>query len=463
MKLRPGAGERVSRLGLALLRRLPDHDVVPPPDAPEWAGVAPWFDELAAYALRAISVALPTIILLAWPTDWLLYPDDPLRRRVLAEWRVVSVALLLTLALVAFRSRLARRHPMQVLTVASAVGALWSSWCNARLGSFDSPWPYFIYFAIMFASPLPCRPRDRTVLVVAVALSIVAGFCLLHPENLSHPLLPAAMLFLLVVAGCNALLGVCVWAAAVIHYFERLRLAETKESLALLNRTLDLRVREQTAELRELGRHLVRAQESERNRLAAELHDDLGQQLAAVRFIASSAQRGEPGHAPASLAEIQALVGAASASVRNLVGTLRPLLLEQLGLAAACVSLTRSMGTHAGIGHDCSVTGAFESLPHDVSVTVYRVLQEALTNVTRHAQAGAVEVELTRDAAGVRLVVRDDGRGMPTTPAPRGDGGGMGLVGMRERAHAVGGALAFGRPPGGGTELTLSIPLEGDA
>lgn len=453
----------MSRLGLALLRRLPDNDVVPPPGAPEWAGVQPWFDELAAYALRAISVTLPTIILLAWPTDWLIYPGDPFRRRVLAEWRAVSVALLLALAALAFRSRLARRHPVQVLTVASAVGALWSSWCNARLGSFDSPWPYFIYFAIMFASPLPCRPRDRTVLIAAVASSIVAGFCLLHPENLSHPLLPEAMLFLLAVAGCNALLGVCVWTAAVIHYFERLRLAETKESLALLNRTLDQRVREQTAELRELGRHLVRAQESERNRLAAELHDDLGQQLAAVRFIASSAQRGDPERAPASLAEIQELVGAASASVRNLVGTLRPLLLEQLGLAAACASLARSMGSHAGIGHDCAVTGAFDALPRDVSVAVYRILQEALTNVTRHARATAFEVELTHDGQGVRLVVRDDGRGMPATPGPRSDGGGMGLVGMRERASSVGGTLTLREPPGGGTEVTLSIPPEGAA
>ena len=445
--------------GLYLLQRLRGSEVVPPPGTPAWAGVDAWFGELAIYAVRVYSVVLPILLLLAWPTDAFLLQGDPVRRLHMAEWRLGSIALLVPLAVMSRRWRAVERHPIATLFVASCIGALWTGWCNGRIGSFDTPWPYYVYFGIGVVMPVPTQPRARLLVTSGVAASIFVGYGLLHPEHLQHPLMPDAMMFLVHILIFNFLVGEVVWASAVLHYFERSRLREATSSLAELNRTLDQRVQEQTAELRDLGRHLVSAQETERSRLAAELHDDLGQQLAAVRFLVATAQRAAPEQVTDALPEIHQLVGAASQSVRDLVSTLRPLLLEQLGLTAACAALVRTMGTHAGLGHDNAAEGALDTLPREVSVTVYRVLQEALTNVTRHAQATAVEVELTRTPRGLDLLVRDDGLGMGGASRPRADGGGMGLIGMRERASAVGGTLALRQATGGGTELALHIPL----
>lgn len=449
----------MSSPGLYLLRQLRGSEVVPPLGAPEWEGVDAWFDQLGLYALRIYALVLPILLLLAWPTDAFLLGGDPVARANMAEWRIVSIALLVPLAVVSRRWRIIERHPVASLFVSCLAGALWTSWCNGRLGSFDTPWPYYLYFAIGVVTPVPMQARNRLLIMGAVVAGIIVGFGLMHPEHLRHPLLPDSTLFLFHIVVFNFLVGEVVWASAVLHYFERLRLREATSSLAELNRTLDQRVNEQTAELRDLGRHLIQAQEAERTRLAAELHDELGQQLAAVRFLVSTAQRGQPEQVSAALPEIHALVGAASQSVRDLVSTLRPLLLEQIGLTAACASLVRSMGNHAGIGHDYATAGELDGLPREVSVTVYRVLQEALTNVTRHAQASAVEVELSREGGAVELVVRDDGVGLGGAQRPRTDGGGMGLIGMRERAQAAGGVLSLRQPTGGGTELVLRVPV----
>lgn len=445
--------------GLFLLRRLRGSEVVPALGSPEWAALDAWFKELALYALRLYFVVLPILLALAWPTDAFLLEGDPVRRVYMAEWRLGSIVTLVLLAVLARRTRVFDQAPILSVFLASCLGALWTSWCNGRLGGFDTPWPYYLYFAIGVVTPVPMQPRNRLLVIGGVAGCIIIGFGLMHPENLNHALVPDAMFFLFNIVVFNFLVGEVVWASAALHYFERARLREATTSLAELNRTLDQRVNEQTAELRDLGQHLIEAQETERNRLAAELHDDLGQQLAAVRFLVSTAQRGEPAQVAAALPEIQELVGTASQSVRTLVSTLRPLMLEQLGLTAACASLVRTMGNNAGLGHEYSASGLLDELPREVSVTVYRVLQEALTNVTKHAQASSFEVELTRMGSAVELLVRDDGRGFGPTPCTRTDGGGIGLVGMRERARAVGGTLVLREPSGGGAELVLNIPL----
>lgn len=445
--------------GLVLLQRLPGYETIPPPGSPAWVGVDAWMKDLAAFALRIYSVILPVLLVLSWPTDWMMFADDPRARLYFAEWRALSIALLAPLAVLSWRWSAVERHPIAAFSLSCFVGGLWTAWCNGRVGSFDTPWPYYLYFGIGVILPVPTRPRHRLLVIGGIALSIFVGFCLLHPENLRHPQMPHAMLFLFHVVWFNLVVGEVVWTSAVVHYFDGLRLREATRSLAELNQTLDQRVREQTTELRELSRHLVQAQETERNRLAAELHDDLGQQLAAARFLMSASQQAGPERASAALAEVHTMLGTASASVRTLVSTLRPLLLEQLGLTAACENLTRTMGNAADLGYDYAAEGALDALPLEVSVTVYRVLQEALTNVTKHARASSVEVELKRTPAGVELVVRDDGRGLEPGAA-RADGGGLGLVGMRERAHAVAGELRVGPAEGEGTTLMLRIPLE---
>jgi two-component system sensor histidine kinase UhpB len=446
-------------LGFLLFRFLPGGEVVPPWGHPAWRGVERWLRSLAAQAVRLYTLFLPAAVLVAWPTDAFFLQGVSAHRVIFAIWRIGLLVWLLPVAWVAWHTRVVTRWPVPFGVAFGSVGLVWTCWCQGAVGSFDSPWPYYAYFALFVATPVPARARDRIGILLSFAGSILLGYCGLRPENLSHPLLPDALLFLGAIGVFAMCLGELTWATAVIRYFERQQVHESRETLVALNATLDQRVREQTAELRELGQHRVRAQEAERSRIAAELHDDLGQQLAAMRFLVSAAQRGEPDRLPGALAEMQELLAGASQSVRTLVSTLRPLVLEQVGLQAACASLTSAMGTHAGISHDFSVEGALDGLSADVNATVYRVLQEALTNVGRHAEAGSVEVELTRGASALTLIVRDDGRGFRALPPPRTDGGGMGLVAMRERAIAVGGDLRLRRPKQGGTEVVLTIPL----
>lgn len=127
--------------------------------------------------------------------------------RNIAEWRIGSILMLVPLAVLARRWTAVERHPIAALLASSCVGALWTGWCNGRMGSFDSPWPYYLYFAIGVVMPVPMQPRYRLLIIGTVAACILVGFGGLHPEHLRHPLMPDAMLFLfhIVEAACRAL------------------------------------------------------------------------------------------------------------------------------------------------------------------------------------------------------------------------------------------------------------------
>ncbi len=204
--------------------------------------------------------------------------------------------------------------------------------------------------------------------------------------------------------------------------------------------------------------------EAERRRIARELHDDLQQTLAAI-VIESSLLRGNEA-APAdtlrlALARIDGLAAQAIQSTRRIVNDLRPQALEDLGLVPALESLTSHFARHAGVAcefeADEPVTGDLD-LPGDVATCLYRVTQEALNNVVKHAQAARVRVSLTRVEPD-RLVLRvgDDGRGLPDDAGSK--PGSFGLLGMRERVLAVGGRLRVLGPPGQGTTLEVEVPI----
>ncbi|MDT0201057.1 sensor histidine kinase [Nocardioides sp. AE5] len=194
------------------------------------------------------------------------------------------------------------------------------------------------------------------------------------------------------------------------------------------------------------------AQESERARIAQELHDGVGQSLTVVllELKAIAATTSDPATA-ASLEQTREVARTSLDEVRGVARQLRPHVLEDLGLHSALASLT----TRLFAGRTHVVRGIAPGLPaldDDVELVVFRVAQEALTNVARHAEADTVELTLTRVGADVVLSVADDGRGLP----PGADG--TGLRGMGERAALVGGRLDVGRRDGGGTMVRLTVP-----
>jgi signal transduction histidine kinase len=245
------------------------------------------------------------------------------------------------------------------------------------------------------------------------------------------------------------------------------RVAERTAELAAANASLRAEIarRERAeADRRDLLRRLTTAQEDERRRIARELHDSMGQHLAALGLGLKAVKDATPDPSPARdrLQQLQALTGLMGREAHNLALELRPTALDDLGLESALANYAEGWSERSGVGVDCHTVGSDgDRLPAPVETALYRVAQEALTNVLRHAQARRVSLVLQRSPGQVVMVVEDDGVGFDAeaVTAPAGDGGRLGLVGMRERLALVGGTLAVESAPGRGTTVIARVPL----
>jgi signal transduction histidine kinase len=214
------------------------------------------------------------------------------------------------------------------------------------------------------------------------------------------------------------------------------------------------------AEIQGLAIAASTAREQEKSRIARELHDELGQALTALK-IDVGWLRDHVGEAPPRVGEklvsMQRLLDGTVAAARRISSDLRPLMLDDLGLTAAAEWLVQNFGARTGIACELVLGGGDLDLPDPYATAVFRVLQESLTNVAKHARARKVEVTLERAGDDVTLMVRDDGSGFATRD-PRKPGS-FGLLGLRERADLLGGTLAVESLPGQGTTVELRLPL----
>jgi two-component system sensor histidine kinase UhpB len=209
-------------------------------------------------------------------------------------------------------------------------------------------------------------------------------------------------------------------------------------------------------ERRESGRRVLAAQEAERLGIARDLHDEVGQALTGVLLQLGSVAVSTP-EDEEELEEARRSVRHALEEVRRISRELRPETLAELGLVSALTELTRTFGRAAGIRVDTRFDHTLPRLEPETELAVYRIAQESLTNVARHARASRVDVDLASGAASVVLVVRDDGVGLDGVPTEHG-----GLRGMRERAVLVGGALEIREPADGGVEVRVEVPAGGN-
>jgi signal transduction histidine kinase len=204
----------------------------------------------------------------------------------------------------------------------------------------------------------------------------------------------------------------------------------------------------------------VTAREEERRRLRRDLHDGLGPALAAHTLKVGSARalfKTDPAAADALLAELERDTEAALTDIRRLVYDLRPPALDELGLVGAIRENILQYRTADGLRVAVDAPDAMPPLPAAVEVAAYRIAQEALTNVVRHARAQRCVIILTRDDArpGLILEIRDDGIGLPTERRA-----GVGLTSMRERAQELGGTCVIESRAEGGTRVFARLPLE---
>ena len=203
-------------------------------------------------------------------------------------------------------------------------------------------------------------------------------------------------------------------------------------------------------------RRVVEAQELERRRLARELHDQTGQELTGVLLGLKAVEEAlDPEALATAIAAVREQVVETLHDVRRLAVELRPKVLDDYGLVAALERLTQTVAEQTGLAFDLEAQLGDERLPSEIETALYRMVQEALTNVVKHGQAGRVSIILARSQGSVTAVVEDDGRGFETDRIYEG----LGLDGMRERLALLGGRLKIESRPGAGTTLAGEVPL----
>jgi signal transduction histidine kinase len=251
------------------------------------------------------------------------------------------------------------------------------------------------------------------------------------------------------------MLQIFVCAVAVTAVTLAAAVSERKRAEEQLKSTLD--------QLQGLASHLESVREEERTRIARELHDELGQALTGLKlglaWIKGQFSK-DAGHKPLSplrdkADEMSALIDTTIRSMRRMVTELRPGVLDEFGLSAALEWHGQEFKRRTGIG--CTVDVSDQGVDRECSSALFRIVQEALTNVARHARATQVDIRLQEDSQSLMLIVQDNGEGMSEQALSSRQS--FGLLGMRERAVAAGGTFQVISSRGQGTKIMVHIPL----
>lgn len=270
------------------------------------------------------------------------------------------------------------------------------------------------------------------------------------------------------IVGVTMEIMILIWIAWQIRR-EITQRQQAQDALWRAHDELELRIQERTQalvdsneRLRELSHRLMNVQETERRQIAHDLHDEIGQSLTAMKLCLREADSIlEPGPRASLLTDSLNILDEVIRQVRNLALDLRPSLLDELGLVPALKWYIKRQGERAGWEIEYSAPERENHLPSDVEIACFRIVQEALTNAARHAQATHVRVTLERQEDRLVLAIEDNGMGFNVEQAKTHarTGISIGLLGIEERARLVGGELTVVSSPKTGTRLTASLPL----
>jgi two-component system, NarL family, sensor histidine kinase UhpB len=337
-------------------------------------------------------------------------------------------------------------------------------------------------------APLTVRPRTatrdhvrvlasprslgwRVFLTNAAVLVGVSVFYVFSPATISSPVLLSEAIVLVAAVVVTLFLNLLLLERAFAPLDELRRLMQAVDPLRPGRRVkLDRADADVTAladafnamlerletERRESARRALAAQEEERGRVARELHDELGQVLTGVLLLMDEASRAPARRAAQALEEGREAARGAIEEVRRIVRDLRPEALDDLGVVSALAVLATSFERRTGIRVERHLPADLSDLSSEQDLVLYRVVQEALTNVARHAHAQHAVLRIEQIDGQVRVVVRDDGCGFAGAPPDD-----RGIGGIRERAMLVRGTVEVDSAPGRGTEVVLSLPAPG--
>jgi signal transduction histidine kinase len=237
-----------------------------------------------------------------------------------------------------------------------------------------------------------------------------------------------------------------------------LRAISDRSALAIDRTRIMDALRERETRIAELSGHLLKAQEEERKRISRELHDETGQALMVIRLYLGMMESTVTGRtAKAKIHELLDVVDRTIEGIRRIIARLSPLVLQELGMVAAIRKEAKDLAKTTGVKTRVLVADDVGRLAPEIETAIYRVVQEALHNIAKHAQAKSAGVQVTRDDDSIRVLVEDDGVGITgasTSPQRRT----FGLAGMRERISALRGTIRVTSRKGQGTRITVNVP-----
>jgi signal transduction histidine kinase len=297
--------------------------------------------------------------------------------------------------------------------------------------------------ATIYHSPV----RLLSMIVLSIFLAELAVMVVLHfvfpLPFLGEAIIDASALVLML----SPVFYLFLFRPLLLHITERKR---TEEAL-----------RESERQIRALSFQILTAQETERRSIARELHDELGHALTLVKLRLRSIERGlrDHGGTREDCEDLMGYVDTVIENVRRLSRDLSPTILHDLGLTAALRWLVDNFSRNFDGIVELDMTDIDRLFPEDARIMIYRVFQEAFTNIGKHAQAKKVSAVVRQSDGGISFFIEDDGKGFTRTQPPGSAGKGLGLAIMEERVRMLSGSLEIHSREGGGTRLTFSIPL----
>jgi signal transduction histidine kinase len=417
-----------------------------------------WARELVRERIQATALLMTVIFLLALLLELALANEQVQAGRG-SLWHSVLVALCGMCWLTMRTLPLARRYPVFVAApwyfLAAIVGGIYLS----AMGGFDGPFFYAVYAVAPLVAYLPCTLPQRIFLTIGMVVGFSVAFLAPHPDYLRYSLIHIPATYLVLGSAGSIALGQLGYKLIREHYAMSQLLMRRNESLVE-------RVEQTSAVVGTLIETLDATRKAERTQIARALHDELGQLIVGARMKISNLERRFHKYGPkpssleltSDLESLAALMDELNQSSRDLLSELRTKDTGNLGDRIR--ALVQPLAGHEGLSVSVSVQLPEQALPSALEETVYRTVQEALTNVVKHAGrcdvTATIDVQEADGASEIVVVVQDTGAGFAPAAVP--EGASWGLVGMRERVEEVRGTLSI-TSGGAGTEISARLPL----
>lgn len=409
---------------------------------------------LTVFGASVVAIVLLIQDMLLWPTDYLVYPPGSNALQAVQTLRIMVAAACIT-SLVGLKFVAAfRRRPVLFTTSMLTISMAGVGWMFGKTVDMHSPLVYQIY-SIPIATILIIVPLGLRILITTLVVAVyLAAFFMAKPDFFTPYTAGGPVIWLLAAVSGSVVVG---------HVFYKLLWSNFHKQL-LLDQAADERdsiLNRQAGDIRDLVRQLDSIEERERLNFAQEIHDELGQVLAGMRMevdrLHMLVDRNDMGRVPESFKRLNEFFDSMNNSIHFLINKLRPGLLEKMGLIATIKNGCATFQKRYGIHCDATIGIEEESLSQTQVSNLYRIIQEAVTNVAKHAKASLVEINLYREGMDNVLKIRDDGQGFDPEQIKNGT---FGLAGIRERTRQINGTLEIKAAKGKGTEIVIIFPVK---